>query len=58
MLNIVNYGRVLGGPWVEIIFTVGFLVNMALISASAVVTLTIASTPSANAPPAQSFSPS
>ncbi|KAH7082868.1 transmembrane amino acid transporter protein-domain-containing protein [Paraphoma chrysanthemicola] len=41
MLNIVDYGRVLGGPWVEGIFAVGFLINMALISASAVVTLTI-----------------
>jgi amino acid transporter len=41
MLNIVDYGRVLGGPWVEGIFAVGFLINMALISASALVTLTI-----------------
>lgn len=41
MLNIVDYGRVLGGPWVEVIFAVGFLINMALISASALVTLTI-----------------
>ncbi|KAF2832740.1 amino acid transporter [Ophiobolus disseminans] len=41
MLNIVDYGRVLGGPWVEGIFAVGFLINMALICASAVVTLTI-----------------
>ena len=41
MLNIVDYGRVLGGPWVEFIFAVGFLINMALISASALVTLTI-----------------
>jgi amino acid permease len=41
MLNIVDYGRVLGGPWVELIFAVGFLINMALISASALVTLTI-----------------
>lgn len=41
MLNIVDYGRVLGGPWVEAIFAIGFLINMALISASAVVTLTI-----------------
>lgn len=41
MLNIVDYGRVLGGPWVEAVFAVGFLINMALISASAVVTLTI-----------------
>jgi amino acid permease len=41
MLNIVDYGRVLGGPWVEAIFAVGFLINMALISASALVTLTI-----------------
>ena len=41
MVNIVDYGRVLGGPWVEGIFAVGFLINMALISASAVVTLTI-----------------
>ena len=41
MLNIVDYGRVLGGPWVEAIFAIGFLVNMALISASALVTLTI-----------------
>ena len=41
LLNIVDYGRVLGGPWVELIFAVGFLINMALISASALVTLTI-----------------
>lgn len=41
MLNIVDYGRVLGGPWVETIFAIGFLINMALISASALVTLTI-----------------
>ncbi|UPX20249.1 uncharacterized protein EKO05_0010489 [Ascochyta rabiei] len=41
MLNIVDYGRVLGGPWCEAIFAVGFLINMALISASALVTLTI-----------------
>jgi amino acid permease len=41
MLNIVDYGRVLGGPWLEGIFAVGFLINMALISASALVTLTI-----------------
>jgi amino acid permease len=41
MLSIVDYGRVLGGPWVEGIFAVGFLINMALISASALVTLTI-----------------
>ena len=41
MLNIVDYGRVLGGPVVEAIFAVGFLINMALISASALVTLTI-----------------
>jgi amino acid permease len=41
MLNIVDYGRVLGGPWVELIFAIGFLINMALISASALVTLTI-----------------
>jgi amino acid permease len=41
MLNIVDYGRVLGGPWVEAIFACGFLINMALISASALVTLTI-----------------
>ncbi|KAF2024502.1 hypothetical protein EK21DRAFT_104615 [Setomelanomma holmii] len=41
MLNIVDYGRVLGGPWIEGIFAVGFLINMALISASAVVTSTI-----------------
>jgi amino acid permease len=41
MLNIVDYGRVLGGPWVEGIFAFGFLINMALISASALVTLTI-----------------
>ncbi|KAH4007741.1 hypothetical protein HBH98_008850 [Parastagonospora nodorum] len=41
MLNIVDYGRVLGGPWVEGIFAVGFLINMALISASALLTLTI-----------------
>ncbi|KAF2998240.1 hypothetical protein E8E13_005880 [Curvularia kusanoi] len=41
MLNIVDYGRVLGGPWVELIFATGFLINMALISASALVTLTI-----------------
>ncbi|KAF2646503.1 hypothetical protein P280DRAFT_387238 [Massarina eburnea CBS 473.64] len=41
MLNIVDYGRALGGPWVEGIFAIAFLVNMALISASAVVTLSI-----------------
>lgn len=41
MLNIVDYGRVLGGPWCETIFAIGFLINMALISASALVTLTI-----------------
>lgn len=41
MLNIVDYGRVLGGPIVEAIFAIGFLINMALISASALVTLTI-----------------
>lgn len=41
MLNIVDYGRVLGGPWVEGVFAIGFLINMALISASALVTLTI-----------------
>jgi amino acid permease len=41
MLNIVDYGRVLGGPWLEGVFAVGFLINMALISASALVTLTI-----------------
>jgi amino acid permease len=41
MLNIVDYGRVLGGPWVEAIFAVGFLINMALISASAVITISI-----------------
>jgi amino acid permease len=41
MLNIVDYGRVLGGPWCEAIFAIGFLINMALISASALVTLTI-----------------
>jgi amino acid permease len=41
MLNIVDYGRVLGGPWMEGIFAIGFLINMALISASALVTLTI-----------------
>ena len=37
MLNIVDYGRVLGGPWLELVFAIGFLINMALISASAVV---------------------
>jgi amino acid transporter len=41
MLNIVDYGRVLGGPSVEAFFAVSFLINMALISASALVTLTI-----------------
>jgi len=41
MLNIVDYGRVLGGPWLEAVFAVGFLINMALISASAVVTISI-----------------
>jgi amino acid permease len=41
MLNIVDYGRVLGGKWVETIFAIGFLINMALISASAVVTISI-----------------
>lgn len=41
MLNIVDYGRVLGGPWVEAVFAIGFLINMALISASAVVTISI-----------------
>jgi amino acid permease len=41
MLNIVDYGRVLGGPWVEAIFAVGFLINMALICASAVITISI-----------------
>jgi len=41
MLNIVDYGRVLGGPWLECVFAVGFLINMALISASAVVTISI-----------------
>lgn len=41
MVNIVDYGRVLGGPWVEIVFALGFLINMALISASAVVTISI-----------------
>lgn len=41
MLNIVDYGRVLGGPWLELVFAIGFLINMALISASAVVTISI-----------------
>jgi amino acid permease len=41
MLNIVDYGRVLGGKWLEIVFAIGFLINMALISASAVVTISI-----------------
>ncbi|KAF1951337.1 hypothetical protein CC80DRAFT_597487 [Byssothecium circinans] len=41
MMNIVDYGRALGGPWVEGFFAAAFLVNMALICASAVVTLTI-----------------
>jgi amino acid permease len=41
MINIVDFGRVLGGRWVEGVFAVGFLINMALISASALVTLTI-----------------
>ncbi|KAF2014501.1 amino acid transporter [Aaosphaeria arxii CBS 175.79] len=41
MLNIVDYGRVLGGPWLEAVFAIGFLINMALISASAVVTISI-----------------
>jgi amino acid permease len=41
MLNIVDYGRVLGGKWVETVFAIGFLINMALISASAVVTISI-----------------
>jgi amino acid permease len=41
MQNIVDYGRVLGGPWVEAVFAIGFLINMALISASAVVTISI-----------------
>ena len=36
MLNIVDYGRVLGGPWLELVFAIGFLINMALIIASAV----------------------
>jgi amino acid permease len=41
MLNIVDYGRQLGGPWVEAAFAVAFLINMALISAGALVTLSI-----------------
>ncbi len=41
MVNIVDYGRVLGGSWCEAVFAAGFLTNMAFISASALVTLTI-----------------
>ena len=41
MLNIVDYGRQLGGPWVEAVFAIAFFLNMALISAGALVTLTI-----------------
>jgi len=41
MLIIVGNGRILGGPWVETIFAVGFLINMALINASILVTSTI-----------------
>ncbi|KAL6705114.1 hypothetical protein ACN47E_007373 [Coniothyrium glycines] len=40
MLNIVDYGRVLGGPWMEAVFATGFLINMALICALALPCLT------------------
>lgn len=41
ILNIVDYGRVLGGPWVEYIFATGFLINMVLTCASALITVSI-----------------
>lgn len=41
VLNIVDYGRSLGGPVVEGIFATGFLINMALTCASAVITVSI-----------------
>lgn len=41
VLNIVDYGRSLGGPVVEAIFAVGFLINMALTCASAAITISI-----------------
>lgn len=41
VLNIVDYGRSLGGPIVEGIFAVGFLINMVLICSSAVITVSI-----------------
>lgn len=41
ILNIVDYGRSLGGPIVECVFAVGFLINMALTCASAVITISI-----------------
>lgn len=41
VLNIVDYGRVLGGPVVEGIFATGFLINMALTCASAAITISI-----------------
>lgn len=41
LLNIVDYGRSLGGPIVEGIFATGFLINMALICSSAVITISI-----------------
>lgn len=41
LLNIVDYGRVLGGPIVEGIFAAGFLINMILTCASAIITVSI-----------------
>lgn len=41
LLNIVDYGRVLGGPIVEGIFATGFLINMVLTCSSAIITVSI-----------------
>jgi amino acid permease len=41
VVNIVDYGRVIGGKPLEIIFAIGFIINLSMISASAVITMSI-----------------
>ncbi|ETN44094.1 uncharacterized protein HMPREF1541_10644 [Cyphellophora europaea CBS 101466] len=41
VVNIVDYGRIIGGKPLEVIFAIGFIINLSLISASAVITMSI-----------------
>lgn len=41
VVNMVDFGRILGGKPLEFIFAAGFIINLSLISASAVITMSI-----------------